>query len=364
MEIIKDPNAITIKIDLDKDPIDIQDAGLIDKMEIINLDCDEAVFGEIKKIIRYENRIYLMDDRQTHSIFIYDTLGHYINKLEKRGQGPGEYAQLTDIFINSHDRTLNIVGRADRKILKYDLDGKRFLEVKRLPKAFTEFTMNGDEYFGYMANWAENPKKRYNLWTLFSDNIRLKNYFFEIDKTWNSISFGDGTVFSQYGNKTYYITNMDFNIYSINNDTAFIAYTFDLGSHAWPKAYREREQYEKLIQDNKYVNRFYRFQETNNHLITEFIYYGVTLVCVYDKRTKEVQVTITQMNNQEYFMPFGHIIGFDEKSIYTLVEAEHMKFYWEGKNMPEHGEQIKRLREKIGPVREDGNPYLLIYTIN
>jgi hypothetical protein len=221
-----------------------------------------------------------------------------------------------------------------------------------------------------MCNYGEDPKKRYNVWTLFTDNIRLKNYFFEIDKTWESKCQSNGYVFSKYRDKTHYITNLDFNIYSINNDTVSIAYTFDLGSHTWPQAYKEYAQYEKTVMTGNYnyVRKFNYFQETNNHLIVEFEYLGQFLAC-YDKRTKEVQVTQTPVNNQEYFVSFGNIISFDEKSIYTLINAEDMKEFWEGKNKyndfwPEHGEQIKRLREKIGPVREEGNPYLVIYTIN
>jgi hypothetical protein len=174
--ISKDKNALTLKFDFDKDPVDIHEIGLIYDVEILNLDCEEAVFGGINKIIRYKNRIYLLDQFQTYSVFIYDTLGNFINLIEKRGQGPNEYIQLFDMFINPDDETLNLVSRVDMKILKHDLDGN-IIKVEKTPKIFTALTKIKDGYIGWMGNVIWDKEKPYNVWTL-SNTLEVKDVFF------------------------------------------------------------------------------------------------------------------------------------------------------------------------------------------
>jgi ATP-dependent exoDNAse (exonuclease V) beta subunit len=81
-----DGNILRLKFDFDKDPVNIHDIGLISKVELLNLDCEEAIFGKIDKIIKHKNRIYLLDIFQTYSVFIYDTVGKFVNVIEDQGQ--------------------------------------------------------------------------------------------------------------------------------------------------------------------------------------------------------------------------------------------------------------------------------------
>ncbi len=102
-----------ISMDFSQQSISVHEIGLIRDVEIYNLnaDVDEALFGEINKLIRHNNRLYLADYRKTMSVFVYDTSGAYINTISAYGQGPAEYYQLTDIFVDPIDHTLNLVSR-------------------------------------------------------------------------------------------------------------------------------------------------------------------------------------------------------------------------------------------------------------
>jgi hypothetical protein len=295
--VIENNNILTFKFDFGKDPVDIQETGLIYDVEIFSLDCEEALFNEINKIIRYKNRIYLLDISQTYSVVIYDTLGNFVNLIEKQGQGPQEYVQLVDIFINPDDETLNLVSRDDRKILKHDLDGN-IIEVEKMPRMFKGLLKMKDEYIGYVGNDRDEDKP-YNIWTL-SDKFKLKEGFFEINSTWNSKTLGGGSVFSQYGDKTYYITPLDFNIYSIQNGVFSIAYNYDFGKWAWPEDHREFGKYEELLNNGgreRYIHRLYRFQETQNYTISEVLYQGQSRLCIYNKQINKTYVAKLNINN-------------------------------------------------------------------
>jgi hypothetical protein len=364
--VIKNGDILTFKFDFDKEPVNIHDIGLIYDVEILNLNCEEAIFEDINKILKYKNRIYLLDIWQTHSVIIYDTLGNFVNLIESFGQGPNEYIQLRDIFINHEDETLNLVSRVDRKVLRYDLDGN-IIKVEKMPQMFEQFSKTPTGYVGYVANSRISMDKPYNVWTL-SNKMQLNKGFFEIDPTWNSKQIS-GFVFSNYEDKTYYTVPMDFNIYCLENDEFSIVYTFDFGKHAWPETHREFDKYESLVRSLVHpILELENFQETKNHIIAEVIHHGQMLLCVYNKQTYKTYVAFPDAYMDKYFFSFGNIISVDENAIYTTIRASHMKECWTGKNefndfTTKYPEQIKRLREKFPHIDEEGNPFLVIYYI-
>jgi hypothetical protein len=366
----KDGNILMLKFDFDKDPVNIHNIGLISQVEILNLDCEEAIFAEIDKIINHKNRIYLLDMDQTYSVFIYDTTGKFVNVIENQGQGPNEYVHLSDIFINQEDETLNLVSRIGNKILKYDLDGN-FITKQRAPQGFSQISKIENGYIGCMNNLIDNINKPYNVWTL-SNTMELKEGFFEIDPTWNSKNM-KRLIFSNYENKTYYTTPMDFNIYCLEDNVFSIVYTFDFGKYTWPKECKEFDKHEKLIHEvnmghYSYIDQIDNFQETKNHLIAKVIHKGQTRLCVYNKQTGQRYIAEPDTYRDKLLIPFGHIINTDENAIYTLVNASDIKEFHNGRNKyvdfeAKYPEQIKRLREKFPHVDEEGNPFLAIYYI-
>lgn len=369
---VNEKAAQIVKMDFTKEPQSIWETNLIRDVEILNLNSNDVIFGEISKIVRHGNRIYLMDNSQTNSVIIYDTDGNYINVIDKQGRGPEEYIQLFDMFVNQDDSTLDIISRIDKKMLKYDLDGKKLKCIEKLPKAFGRFEKMKDGYVGYMNNYSEDKKRPFNIWTL-SKSLKLMNSFCEINPTWESRDFKNGSVFSFYKNSVYFIVPMDFNIYSINNDSISVPYAFDLGGIALPKELISAEQYDKFMQDinnrNNYIERIHYFQETNNFLVASVLYRGQILLCVYNKRTAKSILTKLDPYIGKYFHSFGKIVWIDEKAIYTLIDASTIKQMAAGKNAnndfeSQYSDQVKRLRTKFPDVREDGNPFLIIYSIN
>jgi len=361
-------DTLIIPLDFSEEPIDIHEIGLINDIEIFHLDYKDAIFGEADKIIRHKDRIYLMDSRQTKSVIIYDDSCKFVNLLAAHGQGPKEYLELTDIFV---DTALNIVSQPDGKILQYDLDGSNFLGAKRLPKRFNNISATHDGYVGYMRNNSSGDGKLYNLWTM-SANFEIKDYFHKIDETWVSRGFGNGSAFSSYKSKTYHIAYFDYNIYSIEKDGISIPYSFDIGKLALPDKYKKSEMFDHLLKENivfPYIDRFYHFQETENHLIVSALYMGQNLLGVYNKQNNKSHIVKLGPNMEKYFFGFGRIVSFDENTIYTLIRASEAKRMWVGKDQyndftVKYSEQIKRLRKRFDHIDEDDNPYLVVYSIN
>jgi len=76
------PEALsTIKLDFEKEKKSIHDIDLIKDVDIINLDCDEVIIGEIDKVIKYDNIIYLMDKTKNKSIYLFSTKGDFLRSI-------------------------------------------------------------------------------------------------------------------------------------------------------------------------------------------------------------------------------------------------------------------------------------------
>ncbi len=214
----------------------IHDWGVLDRLEIVRLDSEEALFGDIDRIVRYKDRIYLMDANKTRTVYIYDLSGKYINKISKYGQGPDEYLQLADLYIDPTDASLNVATRIDRKIMKFDLDGKQLRKVIGTPKAFTRLTQFKDRYVGYMGNYIQDCENPYNVWVL-SEKMETKQKTFMIPASWNSFDLGSRYPFSSFQSDFYYTKALDYTVYQMDeaDGSFFPKYRFDLGDRSWPE---------------------------------------------------------------------------------------------------------------------------------
>ena len=334
--------------------VSIHKINLIDSLSILRLDNTVAI-GRVDKVIRNNNHLYLLDAYVTNSVFVYDLNGNFIKQITNVGQGPEEYSQLTDIFIDRKEKVLALVSRMDKKLLKYDLENLEIKAVERTPKAFFYLTDTSNGYAGFMNNFIEDDP--FNLW-LMSKSLELGDGFFKIPASESSKASGSIRPFSTYSEKTYYIQPYDFNIYHVNKKGNTVFCRFDFG---------------KVRNDDpgQYADNLYLFQETNNYMITKTVFKEKELLVIYDKKTKQTYTVRLDAYTNKYLIPFGRIAGMDESAIYTLVSAANVKRNIMGKDEYNdfeslYREQVGNLREKFknANINEEDNPFLLIHYFN
>jgi len=105
---------------------------IADSVEVIPLEqTDESNIAMVERIISYKNKYYVMSSItfSNGQVLIFDEQGNFIQKLDKRGGGPGEYADLQDIAIDSRNDEL-IFMTQPQGIFKYDLEGNFLSKVK------------------------------------------------------------------------------------------------------------------------------------------------------------------------------------------------------------------------------------------
>jgi hypothetical protein len=118
-----------IFVDLDRP----EKASLFDyfrSVELIPLETlsDVLIVGILKMIV-HQNKYYALDPIQC-VIFVFDETGKFLFKIDKKGQGAGEYVFIQDFNINPFSGNLEIL-ESYGKVLIYDLSGNH-IETKRI----------------------------------------------------------------------------------------------------------------------------------------------------------------------------------------------------------------------------------------
>lgn len=97
-------------------------------IEIIPLETtSESLIGEIKRIIHRNGKYYMLvtNGYSNARVLVFDDLGKYLLKIDKVGQGRGEYLDMADFALTSN---AEIKIAAYKKIVTYDSVGNYMRE--------------------------------------------------------------------------------------------------------------------------------------------------------------------------------------------------------------------------------------------
>lgn len=356
-----------ISFDIQNSIKEIKESGIISDYRVLKLKSNDTcgIIGQIDKVILFEDKIYIADLSNSLAVYIYDTSGNYINKISRRGHSSTEYNQLSTMFIDYNKRTLNLLTRHPTKILSFDLNGKGTPTILKLDKNLTDIKLLNDLYVGYSGNVSQ--EKNNNIWVFNKSGAFLDSYL-EIPDGWESSISGRGNALSQNGDKLYYMSTMDYEIHQFNGINSFdFHYKIDFGKYNWPENVKTYEQFHNTKKLD-YVTEMVYFQEYDNYWLFNFMLNGQSLIGTYHKSSNTSEVYELTANCDKYFIPFGDIKCIENKYIITAIDAIKMKTYYEGKNeyndfTKQYPTLIKRLRNEIGELSENGNPYLIIYNL-
>jgi hypothetical protein len=358
--------SLTSKYD---DEEDISDINLFSGFDLISLQDDSVIIGEIDKILCTDSLIYLVDKYQGHCINIFSSSGKYLNTINRFGRGPGEYTQLSDIFVNEKESTFNILDCGCSRLLVYDLLGNQYLRSLPLPKSFKLLKPMKNGYIGFMGNYSEDPNIPNNIWIL-NKNLEVRNSYFSIVPERESHTI-DNKYISKYHDEIQIVMELSNDVYSYSGSQMNKKYTFDFGKMNLPKVDKSEldNSFFLINLSMNYIYDISRFQETDSFILASATFQGRNVMIVYEKNTNTMEIVQTNYyNDDKYHFFFGYVKDMDEKNIYSIISARSMADLIRGHNdyidfEGKYPEQIKNLRVLFQkkPFDPEGNPVLAIY---
>lgn len=279
---------------------------LFSDIQVIPLETTpESLIRSITQIKFFEDRYYILDYRRSQ-IFVFDREGRFQFALNEKGDGPGQYLNLSDFTIDTARRNLVVLCAVSNALFFYDLGGK-FIEKKRLPDstgAYRSFQFQNKDTIALFAYDYDNRLKFYSL----SKDKIIGEYFPEEKK---DIFCKDvfpfphslcraltNTVYSLSGATMTELYRWDFG--DLNNDIEQLEFpsgrnqqekiqyakdayasksvNYVIESHGQNSRYR----YAMVVRKNKYIQLFYdrkkqgllQFERTKEGLQLYPIYFG------------------------------------------------------------------------------------------
>ncbi len=131
---------------------------------------DDVIFGGISTAVVDQNGRVFMADNTQHRVHIFNPDGSYLRSLGQQGQGPGEFASVTNLLIDN--KYLHVADHMQRRISVFDLSSLTFSHDLSLTPG-QENTRSQTRGQGMMASGMATFPRQVNL---FSDGNYLVTF--------------------------------------------------------------------------------------------------------------------------------------------------------------------------------------------
>lgn len=210
----------------------------------------ECMVGDIKKVLKSENLIFLADFLD--NLFVFDLNGKFIRKIGNKGKGPNEYITIADFTINNVNK--EIVISSLNELLIFNFNGKFKYKTRINDSSLQVCSIDDRDRVYYI-------KPNIRLSNSFADLIYVYTTKGELLKTIKASVLrkkGDIPFFNSIytkNNNTYYKEEFSNTLYRLNSKLERkVLLEFDFGKYAfkqidfsfvkfqvWPKKYRFKQ---------------------------------------------------------------------------------------------------------------------------
>jgi hypothetical protein len=213
-----------IFVDLNK-PEKVSLFDYFDSIELIPLETsDEILIMGIPKIIVHQDKYYAFDIQQ-NIIFVFDQTGKYLYRIDKKGQGSGEYTFINDFNVNPFSGNLELLEPYGR-VLIYDLSGN-YIETKRVVypdfRAVHEFAILDNHTHVFYAMFEPKKIIYFNL-----DEQKLLHIEFEEDRELGA--FATKNLY-QFQDDWYFFRPIHPVVYRLGQEGIEVTFQFDFGNY-------------------------------------------------------------------------------------------------------------------------------------
>jgi hypothetical protein len=313
--------------------------------EIIPIETtDSFLVADVKKLIRYEDRIFLLSGR-TNAVFVINKNGKIEHMIHRPGTGPGESRTIMDIAFDNVSQQL-VIYNDYSKLLFFDLQGQFLSETKTENDLYEGISIEKGKVFFH------NKLEGYSCYPYGLKVFNIK------DKTWEDVGRKDKLDFSKRTQGRYLVNSkrlwftvpLDFNFYTYQDGQIQTPYQLDL-----PKIDEELVKksainsslfFGEVIKD-QLIYSINSVRETTDFLVFRSNKEGFFIVnkkenkIYWDRFVNEYETLAT---NLTFYYPHD---GDDDKIMFVLTPD---------------ASNVGSLKEIAGKqIKEDDNPILIFY---
>ena len=264
---------------------------LFKKIEVIPLETnDRCLLKAIGRIIETDDKYYILDDDMDAGVlFCFDKQGKYLSKIDKKGNGPGEYNLIYEAIVKPEENLIHLLSPMGA-IHTYTTDGQ-FIKRNLLPA-------------GGETDMIEIDKSLFAYWTLLGNPEENKVTYYDMDKEEVTGGFWKTTddnfmtnmcidVFYKYNNENYFSTQFANEVYRFTKDTVELAYKWDFGpANINLKPFKERVKedpnvFPQLTESHEIPYSFFRQFQNKDYYYTVLNTWNIDKWCNVFYRKKD-----------------------------------------------------------------------------
>ena len=238
---------------------------LISSIEVVCLQHGDSILIDDKgRLLQRDSSYYLIDRFGTKETYRFGLNGKFYSKIGTQGDGPGEYNNILDMFIEEKKDEVYVESYPFFILYRYTKTGV-FKDKKEVKIPVSGFHKFNDHYWAF-AGYANYPLPQYliklDTSLCVTDSIALP-----ANPIYTKISFF--SHFSSLKDTAYFWQNPYPIIYKLDNDTIQQILFFDFGD----KFITYNDIYDTNKKDirNKKNVIIQNYSESNTHILVELI---------------------------------------------------------------------------------------------
>jgi hypothetical protein len=320
---------------------------------------DESIIGNVFKITIVDSIIYILDDKSM-SLLLFDMQGHFITKVDRRGNGPNEYVYPEDFTVMKNKDILIL--DQNKKLLHFRNDGTPYKDYYLSFYADALEPIN-DTLIVFKGSSHED---RIIIWDIKNKKIE-KSFIKYNDKHSGRIS----KPLIRYHDNIYFKNPLSSMIYKVTAEQLTEQWFIDYGKRNITDDKIVKIEYGIPV-NYPYTMDMHDFTETKNYVMFTFqiedLKDGMPYYVYYSKSTGKKIITIYDLHDNDMSFDFYPQSIFDATESGQVFEVLYPEYYLENISKydtaamnPETKQRWRYIKEQLKKMTEFDNPIVALY---